>query len=171
MKNVISLIKKNRVVSGFIIAFVLLLLIMCIFWISKKGTFGYNVEGGNVVLDCPSTVGAGQTISCDVSLSMVDPITVYSVNATYNLGAGLEFVSYSFDDTECTGEGCFELFQVTDEGFAVINADGITNGGYIGTLKFKVPDNIVLKELADLTKKPVAEFIKILMVVDSHKFL
>ena len=27
----------------------------------------------------------------------------------------------------------------------------------------KVPDNIVLKELADLTKKPVAEFIKILM--------
>ena len=141
MKDFVKLIKKNRVVIGIVIAFVLLLLIMCIFWLSKKGTFGYDLDSGSLVINCPNTVSAGQTVSCDVSLNMVDPITVYSVNANYNLGEGLTFDSFVFDDTECSGEGCFELFQTTDEGFAVINTDGVIDGGYVGTINFVVTDD------------------------------
>lgn len=140
MKKIIDLFKKNRIVSGFIIVFVLLLLIMCIFWLSKKGTFGYNISGGNVLINCPTVVGAGQTVNCDVYLDMIDPISVYSLNAHYKLGTGLTFKS--FDNPECTGEGCFALFQRTDSGFAVLNADGIVDGGYIGTLTFEMPDSI-----------------------------
>ena len=154
MKKVKELFNKNRIVSIFIIVFVLLLLIMSIFWLSKKGTFGYSVLVGDIVIDCPSVVSGGQTVSCDVRLESVNPMAVYSINANYHFSDNLTFQSFSYD-RECTGEeNCFELFEATadneentnefasDNGFVVLNTNGVVDGGYIGTLKFKVADHI-----------------------------
>ena len=141
MKKMVKIINKNRVVSSFIIISFSLILIMSVFWISNKGTFSINSEDVSVTFNCPSVVNKGDVVNCDLMLNINNPTTVYSVNANYDFPDGIDSINFSFDDTECSGEGCFELLERTENGFAVVSIDGIDNSSYIGTITFTVPDS------------------------------
>lgn len=142
MKKTIKLIKKNSVLSLFVGLFAMLLLIMIIFLVVKRGTFGVAAEN-NIVIDCPSVFSPGEVISCDVSYESNDSRLIYSVNANYNLGSGIEYRSFTVENTECTGEdSCTELFESSEEGFVVINLDGFDEDTFLGTLEVKMPDNV-----------------------------
>lgn len=139
MGRTIEFIKKNSTVSLCITVFIILLLVMTIFWISKKGTFSID-EKNSVVIECPSVFERGKTIECDVSLVMVDSTKVYSINANYDFDDEITYESFGVDNTECTGEGCLEALEITENGFAVINVDGFTGSISFGKLKVKMPD-------------------------------
>ena len=140
MGRAIKFIKKNSTVSLCITVFIILLLVMTIFWISKKGTFSID-EKNSVVIECPSVFERGKTIECDVSLVMVDSTKVYSINANYDFDDEITYESFGVDNTECTGEGCLEALEITENGFAVINVDGFTGSISLGKLKVKMPSD------------------------------
>ena len=139
MGRTIEFIKKNSTVSLCITVFIILLLVMSVFWISKKGTFSID-EKNSVVIECPSVFERGKTIECDISLVMVDSTKVYSINANYDFDDEITYESFGVDNTECTGEGCLEALEITENGFAVINVDGFTGSISFGKLKVKMPD-------------------------------
>ena len=103
---------------------------------THKGTYSLDDEL-NVTITCPETLTNGDTLTCDVFLNNVTE-TILSVNANYDF-KDISDSEISFEvEEECGGDNCFQEFVSTDQGFAVINQEGITSDVKIGTISFLV---------------------------------
>ena len=141
MGKIIKFVKENYILSICIAAFIVLLIIMTILGIFRRGTFSIEEDVNKLVLECPKVFSYGDTVECDVSLEIVDNTKVLSLNANYDFADGITIESFSVDTTECTGEGCIEPFVLTDNGFTVINEEGFTGSLLIGKLRIKTPSS------------------------------
>lgn len=141
MKKISKYVKKNMTVSLISATFVLLLLIMTAFWINRKGTFSIDDEN-KLVLDCDKSFVAGDTVECDVSLVVDNKTKIYSVNALYDFDEGITYESFGVNNDECTGEGCLEPIEINEDGFAIVNINGIEDDIYIGKLKVAMPEEV-----------------------------
>ena len=142
MNNIISFFKKKRVVISVLIICVLLFIIIGFVIILKKGTFGYDLDGDKLVIDCPELVHSGESVSCDIYLEMVDEVGISGVQAVYDFDEELTFQSFELDSTECSGESCFSSYNADDGSFRVASNDGVIGGGFVGTISFLMPNNI-----------------------------
>lgn len=141
MKKIVKFVKKNLIVSLIGITFTLMLLIMTVFWINRKGTFSIEDEN-KLVLDCDKVFVAGDTVECDISLVVDNKTKIYSVNALYDFDEGITYESFGVNNEECTGEGCLEAIEINEDGFAIVNINGIEDNTYIGKLKVTMPDEV-----------------------------
>ena len=141
MGKVIKFVKENYILSICIIAFIVLLIMMTILGIFRRGTFSIEEDVNKLVLECPKVFSYGNTVECDVSLEIVDNTKVLSVNANYDFADGISLESFSVDTTECTGEGCIDPFVLTDNGFTVVNEAGFNESLLIGKLRIKMPSS------------------------------
>lgn len=137
MKKFISKFKDNYVIYGSFSLIILLFLILVGVWV-KKGTFSIEPETDSITFDCVDTgIKPGSSAVCNVTANF-NTITGLSVNANYNLPEGVSFVSFE-TSPECT-ENCFTEFANTENGFAVVNEDGVTGSHLIGRVTFELPD-------------------------------
>ena len=141
MKKMVKFVKKNLTVSLIGTTFALILLIMTVFWINRKGTFSVEDEN-KLVLDCDKVFITGDTVECDVSLVVDNKTKIYSVNALYDFDEGITYESFGVNNEECTGEGCLEAIEINEDGFAIVNINGIEDNIYIGKLKVTMPDEV-----------------------------
>ena len=142
MNNIISFFKKKRVVISVLIICVLLFIIICFVIVLKKGTFGYDLDGDKLVIDCPELVHSGESVSCDIYLEMVDEVNISGVQAVYDFDEELTFQSFELDSTKCSGESCFSSYNADDGSFRVASNDEVSGGGFVGTISFLMPNNI-----------------------------
>ena len=142
MTKVVDFIKKNIVLCVCFISFIILFIVMTFLGAFKKGTFSLDDETNKIIISCPATFNAGEVVECDVSLSLVDNSVVYSVNANYDFEDGISYESFGVTTNECSGSACFEALEINDEGFAVINLDGVSNSFNFGKLRVKMPENV-----------------------------
>ena len=144
MTKVVNFIKKNIVLCVCFISFIILFIVMTFLGAFKKGTFSLDDEKNKIVISCPTTFSAGEVVECDVSLSLVDNSVVYSVNANYDFDDDISYESFGVNVNECSDKGCFEALEINDEGFSVINIDGITDSISFGKLRVKMPENVTV---------------------------
>lgn len=130
---------KSLIIMG-IIAFALLVL-MIIFWI-KHGTYSLGEEPSYLTISCPAEAHPGDTVKCSVTLN-TDGAQILSINANYDIAPELEYNTFMLDD-ECEGEMCFDEYANTENGFAVVNLNGVNTNRLIGNLFIHIPDSITV---------------------------
>lgn len=114
-----------------------------------KGT--YSVEEDNNVdslsITCPETVRKGGEIECSITLNSVT-MSAQGISAKYAVSEGLQFVEFISDT--------WDVYTSDEDGFVLVNLDGVTGENIVGTVKYSVPadavDNEIYKiELVDAT--------------------
>ena len=117
MEKIFTFLKKNYLIATFMVAFIVLVIFMVVFWIGKKGTF--SLDANNYInLVCPDGARASESVECSVYLTSNK--TVLSVNANYDVTEGMQYSSFAAD-SNCSGNGCFTTLTENENGFVVIN--------------------------------------------------
>lgn len=148
MKKIIEMIKKNYVISAGVLLLICLFVGVTIF-IINKGTNALSEEIINsVALNCPEKVAIDGEINCNVVANIVDT-TVMSVNANYNLPEGVTVSKFTLN-TDCDEGYCFEEFANTENGFALVNLNGVGKSVTLGVLTLKIGSPVVANKTYDV---------------------
>ncbi len=133
-KKVATTNKNNMIALIIVIA---LFMMMVIFWI-KRGTYAVGSSSPSISITCPRSVPAGRTLECDVLLDTGSE-KILSVNANYDMAEALSNITYDAcaDDNEI----CFEIYANTENGFAIVNLDGVNTNGVIGHISIDIPSS------------------------------
>lgn len=110
-----------------------------------KGTYSNDVINNSykLFLDCPNSFKSDGIIECSLKADLSD-IIIYGLSAKYNISDDIvvdEFVSSDW-----------EIYSTNDNGFVIVNLDGITGNVEIGTIKFNIAmdDNHLDKYIIEL---------------------
>ena len=134
MNKITEYIKKNKTTTFIIAAVLLVFILMISFWV-KHGTYAIDTSNGKVSINCPNTAKADSNITCDINIEIANK-TILSVNANYEFSNPIQYVSFS--DNNCDGNNCFENLVATENGFAVVNTEGVTQNSLVGKVTFKI---------------------------------
>ena len=148
MKKIIELIKKNYVISAGVLLLICLFIGVTIF-IINKGTNALEENVTNsILLSCPEKVAIDGEINCNVVANIVDK-TVMSVNVNYNLPEGVTVSKFTLN-TDCDEGYCFEEYANTENGFALVNLNGINKSASLGVLTLKFGTPVVSNKTYDI---------------------
>ena len=124
---------KNIYLGGSVV--IGLMLVMTVFWIVKS-TFSNPAASNQLVISCPEVVSGGETITCNVYANVVDT-TVLSVNANYQFDDVITYKNFTIDNNSN-----LELYTSSENGFAVVSMNGITEDTLIGFLELTISDDV-----------------------------
>lgn len=129
--------KKQNVyfIGGSILVVVLLISLV---FANRKGSYSLSDELG-ISITCPEKVTIGGEVTCIIGLINPENDTILSINANYDLPEELTYKSYD-DSSTCTGNNCFETLTKTENGFAVINTNGVTTSTAVGELTLNIDE-------------------------------
>ena len=140
MNRIVDYVKKNYVLCACAFIVMVLFLTMAIFWI-KKGTFSIDDDPvDNITISCPETAGIETEIECDINLTSDFRYKIMSINANYDFAEGIEYVTFGVND-QCEEGQCLEVYASTENGFAVLNENGLTSNTLVGKLRVKTSAN------------------------------
>ena len=134
---------ENKAIIIIAAIVIFLFVLMITLWV-KRGTYAVGGNETNVEITCPSNITAGSNIICDVTLNLDGSDTILSVNANYDLADEIDYVSFELDN-ECE-TSCFEIYASTENGFALVNMDGVTESVLLGHLTLDIPEDITTSE-------------------------
>lgn len=139
MSKILNFARKNILLIALSFVILSLLILMTLFWI-RHGTFAIDETNTGVGIACPNIVMPGETITCDILLTVKNGDTILSVNANYDFDEAIEYVSFGAN-TDCEEDKCFEPITYTEDGFKVENTNGTTNDMVVGKLTVKLADD------------------------------
>lgn len=135
MKNKNNITKfEKRIVTFSIIG--VLVLILPIFFLAKRGTFSLADDDPAVTFTCPEKVKKGNQVTCQVIINYTEKV-VNGIKANYDLGTGVTYDSFTPTTTCSEEDDC--ISQVTNEGFVIGNVGSLTSGQSVGSLKVNLP--------------------------------
>ena len=140
MSRVLKKLKmKKNIFIGSILCVIALFVVLF-----GKGTYSNDVINNSykLFLDCPNSFKSDGIIECSLKADLSD-IIIYGLSAKYNISDDIvvdEFVSSDW-----------EIYSTNDNGFVIVNLDGVTGNVEIGTIKFNIAmdDNHLDKYIID----------------------
>ncbi len=146
MARALKFIKKNSTISIFlfliIIAFVLMILLFV-----RNGTYSVD-DTTKVIIDCPN-VSTESEFECNLNLHIVGN-KISGISANYALPNNVQYVSFLGND-QCIDKNCFETFASTENGFALVNINGVSDDVLLGKLRLKFVDSSSLNNKYNLS--------------------
>lgn len=112
---------------------ILLLIVSFTVILLNRGTYSTdeNEKLNKVMIACPTVVSKGEEIECDLSIDS-QSITTKGISGSYNLPDGITYLSSDFNG--------WEVVNSDENGFVLINLNGVRTNTYVGKVKFKVSE-------------------------------
>ena len=106
------------------------ILIIC----TTKETFSVD-DNSKLVIQCQNDINSLNEVECDLNIN-ISSDTVFGISANYSLPDNVQYVSFTGNEN-CNENNCFEVLAKTENGFVLVNTNGITEDTYLGKIKLK----------------------------------
>lgn len=139
VNKLVELLKNNKKVFIGVLVIIVIFVIVLVLLLNKN-TFASLEDTDSITITCPDTASAGEEIECSIVLTSVT-MSTQGISAKYSVSEGMEFVQFN------TNKDSWNEYANDEDGFVLVNFDGVTGSSLIGTVKYTVPDTATSNEI------------------------